>query len=163
MASDGSSREIVVLFTDVPATLRALRTATQFARCLDTQIRVLVPQFVPYPLAVDQPPAAPAILGRRFHALVTTAQSSTHAVSIVAEVVLCRDLWDALEVRLRPHSVIVVGRRSGWWPKPEDRLAGKLRAAGHHVVRAAPQKGNQRWTSSTSLSALCSSLFAGRW
>ncbi|MFN7934722.1 MAG: hypothetical protein U0R19_15435 [Bryobacteraceae bacterium] len=166
MSSAGWSREIVVLFTDVPATLRALRTATQFAQSLDTQVRLLAPQCVPYPLALDRPPVVGGTLERRFHALVAAEPcqaAPTQAITVVAEVVLCRDLWDALEARLRPHSVIVVGRRSGWWPKPEDRIAGKLRAAGHHVVRTAAQKGTQRWTSSTSLPAFFSSLFAGRW
>ncbi|MBS1826817.1 MAG: hypothetical protein JST93_15980 [Acidobacteria bacterium] len=161
MSSNREGMEVVVLFTDVPATLPALRTAQQFAQGPDTRIRVLMPQLVPYPLAVDKPAAAPETMERQFHALVSTAQMT--GACIMAEIVLCRELWDALQARLRPHAVVVVGRRSGWWPKPEDRLAGRLRAAGHHVVRTAAAKGTKRWTFSTSPLAYFSSLFAGLW
>jgi hypothetical protein len=42
--------------------------------------------------------------------------------------------------RLAPRSVVVIGKRSRRWPKPENRLAHKLRATGHHVVRTTFHK-----------------------
>jgi hypothetical protein len=73
-------------------------------------------------------------------------------VETVAEILLCRDPFSALEEKLPSNSVVVIGKRNGWWPQREDRLAKRLRAAGHHVVRAAtamearlPQFGWRAW------------------
>ena len=46
--------EVVVLFTDVQGTLRALKTAAELARNLNGRIRLLAPQVVPYPLVAGQ-------------------------------------------------------------------------------------------------------------
>lgn len=161
-----SGLEVVVLFTGVPATLLALRTAAQLAQGLHARIRLLAPQCVPYPLPLNKPPVSSEAMERRLQRLAMRSQlelATAPAVSVSVEIVYCREVWDAVEARVRPQSVIVVGRRGGWWPKAEDRVAGKLRTAGHHVVRTAVQKGTHRWTFSTSLSAFFSSLFVGRW
>ena len=133
--STGTEMDVVVLFTDVPSTLRALRTAGQLARGLTARIRLLVLRCVPYPLPVEDPPVDVNFLGICSRQLVDQCEVDT-----TAEVCLCRDQWDALQSRLAPHSVVVIGKRSRWWPRLEDRLAKKLRAAGHHVVRTSLQK-----------------------
>jgi hypothetical protein len=59
---DTVSREalwVTVLFTSVPATLRALQTAGQLASKLGACVRILVPQVVPY--AALTPAAIPRI------------------------------------------------------------------------------------------------------
>lgn len=129
--------EIVVLFTDVPATLAALRTAAQLASGLFSRIRLLALHCVPYPLPLDKPTVDLRFLGQRFR---TVAEN--HSVETFVDVRLCRDTWETLRTMLAPQSVIVIGRRTGWWPRSEDGLAKRLRADGHHVIRTSFHKEN---------------------
>ncbi len=138
--------EVHVLYTGLPSTLGALRTAAQLAQGLGSRIRLLALETVPYQLPLDRPERDLAFLQRRFRALVESSgvQTTGASVEATAEIVLCRSDWEGLEKRLARHSVIVIGRatshwwtRSGWWWTSEDRLAHRLRAAGHHVVRTS--------------------------
>jgi hypothetical protein len=135
--------EVVVLFTDIPSTLSALRTAAQLAQGMTARIRILVLQCVPYPLPLDQPQKNLHFLDRRFRTLVDSCavETESRSVETTAEIVLCRDSWEALQKTLGRGSVVVIGKRSRWWPRPEDRLAKKLRATGHHVVRTSIHQG----------------------
>lgn len=131
--------EVHVLFTDVPATLGALRTAAQLAQGLTARIRLLLVETIPFPRPLDSPARDVRFLERQFRTLVDSYPGETFGRSVVtvAEIVLCRDRWDALHRKLPQNSVIVIGKRSGWWPQSADRLAKKLRLAGHHVVRTS--------------------------
>ena len=101
--------EITVLFTDVPSTLAALRTAAQLSQGLATRIRLLVLQPVPYPLPLDAPHVDLRFYGRRFRTLVERS-----AVDTVIDVQLCRDTTETLRHRLAPGSGVVIGKR----PRP---------------------------------------------
>ncbi|MFN7919132.1 MAG: hypothetical protein U0Q16_03495 [Bryobacteraceae bacterium] len=132
--------EIVVLYTGPRSTRAALRTACQCAEGLSARIRLLAFQPVPWALPLDQPPA-----GKQFSELMLrelleecAAEASGHLqgpVEFRGENRLCRETWFALSRLLHPQSVVVIGTRTRWWPKPEDGLARRLRRAGHHVVR----------------------------
>jgi hypothetical protein len=37
---------------------------------------------------------------------------------------------------LKPGSIVVIGARQSWWPTAEQRMAAKLRKAGHFVIFA---------------------------
>jgi hypothetical protein len=39
-----------------------------------------------------------------------------------------------LESALKPHSLVVLAAKSGWWPTAEKRLAKRLEHLGHQVV-----------------------------
>lgn len=65
--------EVVVLFTTVPATLFALRSAAKLADGLSARIRLVVPHVVPYPLAIDEPAIHPCVLSRRLCAMAHQA------------------------------------------------------------------------------------------
>lgn len=129
--------EVFMLFTDIASTLRALRTAAQLAQGLATRIRLLLLETVPYPLALDEPRRNLGYLGRQFRTLVDDyrTESAGRPVEPIAEIVLCRDAWEGLRMKLPRSSLVVIGNRSRWWPHMEDGLARKLRAAGHHVIR----------------------------
>lgn len=131
--------EVFVLFTDIPATLAALRTAAQLAHGLAASIRLLVLQIVPYPLPLTEPPRNLRFLAGRFRTVVDSCsfETASRSVDTTAGIVLCRDACDALNTRLGQSAVVVIGRRSRWWPHREDRWARHLRAAGHHVVRTS--------------------------
>jgi hypothetical protein len=133
--------EVFVLFTDIPSTLAALRTAAQLAHGLSARIRLLALHCVPYPLPLDKPSISVQFLGQRFRTLTESCtRSGSHPVETIADIRLCRDSWEALRSALAPGSVVVIGKRSGWWPKKEDGWARKLRDAGHHVVRTCSKK-----------------------
>lgn len=136
--------EVFVLFTDVHSTLSALRTAAQLADGLCARIRLLVLQCVPYPLPLDKPSVSLHFLGQRFRTLAESCHraSHKHEIETFADIRFCRDPWQSLQSVLAPQSVVVIGKRSRWWPMIEDRLARKLRAVGHHVVRTSIQKDN---------------------
>jgi hypothetical protein len=135
--------EVIVLFTDIASTLCALRTAGELAQGLAGRIRLLGLQRVPYPLPLEEPPVALPFLDRCFRRLFGSCleEAGGHGVDMIADIRLCRDAWETLRTGLAPHSVVVIGKRTRWWPEPEDRLARKLRAAGHHVVRTSAHKG----------------------
>ena len=130
--SHGSRLVVVVIFTDVPSTLAAMKTAAQLAAGLGGRIRLLAMQYVPYPLPLDEPSVNVPFLRERIYRLLESCAAETWSsqVDTVADVCLCRDACDTLPSLLAPQSVVVIGKRSRWWPKPEDRLARELRKKG---------------------------------
>jgi len=124
-----STLEVTVVFTQVEATLRALKTAAELAHNLNGRIRVLVPQVVPYPLPLDRP-AVPSEFNRsRFQTLASQGSIDTRV-----ELCLCRDRDDALRQALEPEALVVIGVRRSWWPTAEKALVRKLRRKGYHVI-----------------------------
>ena len=118
-----------MVFTDARSTLRALKTAGSLARGLGAHIRLLVPHIVPFPIPLEERLVGTAFLERRFCTLFGGVKVDTRV-----DVRLCRTRWQMLQRVLEPGSVVVLGGRCRWWPTAENRLARKLRAAGHHVV-----------------------------
>ena len=140
--SHGSRLEVVVLFTDVPSTIAALETAAQLAKGLCGRIRLLAAHHVPYPLPLDEPSVNVPLLKKRIQWILESCaeEAWNSQVDTVAEVCLCRDARETVPALLAPQSVVVIGTRSRWWPKPEDWLAKKLRKLGHNVVRTGYRK-----------------------
>jgi hypothetical protein len=127
--SVGAALDVVVLFTDVPATLKALKTAAELAHNLNGRIRLLAPQVVPYPLPLESPPVSKEFSQRRFQTLVSDGSIDTRV-----ELCLCRNRDEALCQALEPEALVVLGLRRSWWPTRELALARKLRRKGHHVI-----------------------------
>jgi hypothetical protein len=121
--------DVVVLFTTIPGTLEALRSAADLAHGLRARIRLLVPHVVAYPLPLDQPAVQLSVLVRRFIAISQHAEAET-----TIDIRLCRDPWDAIREALSAPSIVVLGGRRRWWPTREDSMARRLRSEGHHVV-----------------------------
>jgi hypothetical protein len=121
--------DVTVVFTSVDLTLRALKQAGALAERLESRITLVVPQVVPYPLPLTSPPVLLDFNERRFSVL-----ASQSPVETTVCIYLCRDRWDALQLALKPRSLVVIGGRKGWWALPEKRLARQLRRAGHEVV-----------------------------
>lgn len=124
-----SKLNIAVIFTAVESTLAALKHAGVLASNLGARISLVVPQVVPYPLPLNNPPVSLGFNERRFR--VITGQSR---VETKVAVYLCRDRMKTLKAVLKPHSLVVVGGRKTWWPTSEKRLAAGLRRAGHEVI-----------------------------
>jgi hypothetical protein len=124
-----SALEVTVVFTKVPATLRALKTAAELAHNLNGRIRLLVPQVVPYPLPLERPAIPAGFHGKRLQTLASQGSVDTRV-----EVWLCRDRYDALCQALGPEALVVMGARPSWWPTAEKALVRKLRRRGHEVI-----------------------------
>ena len=120
---------ISVVFTSVEATLSALKEAGALATRLGAQITLLVPQVVPYPLALETPPVLIEFNERRFRPI-----ASQSPVETTVRIYLCRDGLETLMSVLSPGSIVVIGGKKRWWPTRERRLAGQLRRAGHEVI-----------------------------
>ena len=94
---------------------------------LGARIRIIVPQVVPFPLPLSDPPIKPEFTGNRIRAML-----SQYPVDV--EVCLCREKLTAPISVLKPHSLILIGGRTRFWPTEEYRLARGLRQRGHEVV-----------------------------
>lgn len=133
-AAEVDSRlNISIIFTSVDATLGALKEARsllgQQAGSLGGHITLIVPQIVPYPLPLTSPPILMDFNERRLRVIANNCRIDTRVC-----IYLCRDLLETLKSVLKPHSVVIVGSRKRWWPTAEQRLAAKLRSAGHEVI-----------------------------
>jgi hypothetical protein len=126
-----SMLNIAVVFTSIESTLSALRRAGSLASRLHACITLIVPQVVPYPLPIGSPAVPPDFTERRFRVI-----AGESPVRTAVQVYLCRDRAEALQAVLKPHSLVVIGGRSTWWPTWEKRLARRLRRSGHEVVFA---------------------------
>jgi hypothetical protein len=123
---------VYVLAVGSVSTRAALMAAIPLSKGMRARLVVLVPQVVPYPLPVDQPPEATEFIHRRFRSLVQELEGDAEIV-----VHLCRTPNDVVQA-IPPDSTVVVGGRSRYvWPTREERLSRHLIRLGHHVVFAA--------------------------
>jgi len=121
--------EVVVLHTTTNATLRALRTAARLAEGLAARIRLLVIETVPYPLPLNTPQVPVEFTQRHFRTVAADTSIDTQV-----DIRLCRDKTQMLEAALKPHSLVVMAAKIGWWPSAEKRLVKRLERIGHQVV-----------------------------
>jgi hypothetical protein len=120
---------ISVVFTSVESTLAALKEAGGLANSLGARITLVVPQVVPYPLALETPPVLIDFNEKRFRTI-----ASQSPVETTVQIYLCRDGLETLQNVLNPGSIVVIGGHKRWWPTREKKLARQLRRAGHEVV-----------------------------
>ncbi len=121
--------DITVLFTSVELTVAALRRAGELASRLNGRVTLVVPQLVPYPLPLASPPVLVEFNERRFRVIAAESPVETSV-----QIYLCRDQYETIQSVLAPRSLVVLGVRPRWWPTAEQRLAARLRRAGHEVV-----------------------------
>ncbi|HYM13917.1 MAG TPA: hypothetical protein VEU62_24480 [Bryobacterales bacterium] len=126
---DESGLNIAVVFTSVESTLVALKKAGALASPLGARITLVVPQCVPYPLPLESPPVLLDFNERRFRSIALESPVETRV-----HIYLCRERLELLLMVLKPHSVVVLGGRRRWWRTPEEKLAKRLRRAGHEVI-----------------------------
>jgi hypothetical protein len=121
--------EVVVVFTDAAGTLAALKNAEGLAQRLDAHLRLLVPYEVPYVLPLAKPPVPVEFLEGQIRELAAKIN-----LDVAAQVYLCRDKKRALDILMKPHSLVVVGGKKRWWPTAAQSLAQSLEARGHQVI-----------------------------
>jgi hypothetical protein len=123
--------ELAVVFTSFDATVAAVKMAGALARGLAAHITLLVPQVVPYPLSLEDPPLVLDFIRQRLGEI-----ASDSPVDTTIRHYFCRDRIVALAAVLRPGSIVVIGGRKKWWPTREKTLARRLRQFGHEVIVA---------------------------
>lgn len=129
---DGDEPEglpVTVVLTTVRATLFALERAGQLAAQLGARIRILAPQVVPFPLALDCPDVESSFKFRHFRTLCDSG-----AIETEIDVCLCRDAVQGVVQSLCPGTIVLLGGRTRWWRRREMRLAKAIEAAGHDVI-----------------------------
>lgn len=129
---DAGFLKVNVICTHLDETLAALRAAGRLACNLHAEIDLLVPHVVPYPLDLRHPPVSGDFLTRRFQTLADGQKVPTSV-----NVILCRERESAWKQALKPHSLVVIGRRKHWWKPGDSRLARALRRQGHEVISVA--------------------------
>ena len=121
-----------IVATQFKGTRTALEAAIPLAIGSHARLKVLVPQIVPYPLPLDQPPEQAPFAAKRYCSLL-------HQLHAEAEVRLCfcRHLDDVILQMLPAHATVVLGGPAGTWrASREERLARRLTHLGHRVVFA---------------------------
>ena len=123
--------EVVVVFTDAVGTVAALRNAEGLAQQLDAHLRLLVPYEVPYALPLAKPPVPVEFLEGQIRNMAGKIN-----LDVAAQVYLCRDKKRALDILMKPHSLVVIGGKKRWWPTSAQKLAQHLQKCGHNVIFA---------------------------
>ncbi len=119
-----------VVFTTRRATGSALGYAKDLSAGLDAALAVIVPQTVPFALALDPPPVS----------LASTCQCLCElAASVGARprlyICLCRDPLEALWRMLPLGALAVFGVPKHPWTFRHERLARALRRGGREVIQ----------------------------
>ena len=126
---------ISVVFTNFEDTKQALRAAAYLSFGLRADIDLVLPEIVPYPLPLINPPVPPGFTLRQLMDLARQAevQPSIH-------VYLCRDKVQTLLQVLDRQSVVVLGSKTRWFPTKPIILARALRKRGHQVIMVKCRK-----------------------
>ncbi len=133
---ESARMEVAVIYAGMNQTLAALRAAARLAQGLVTRIRLIVPQPIPFPAQLDEPPVRKDFAERQFRTLAEKSGIETHV-----EIRLCRE-WETGAIDgLKPGCIVIMGARMRWWPGArERRLARALRKGGHQVLLVLANK-----------------------
>ena len=134
-----ATRPLHVIATSCAGTLTALETARHIAVERRTPVVLLVPRVVSFTRSLDQPDEDPVAIAESYRTIVDQS-----GIAANVRVCFCREPHDVFgRLLIDDADVVVGGPRGRWWPSPEERLARRLTAEGHHVtfadVEAAPR------------------------
>ena len=122
---------VYVLFTSIDDTMDAVRVADGLARAMDVPLTLVHFRTIPYALPVDRPTGLSPVETQWF-----AERLRAEGLAVRVRVYLCRNERQTIPWAFKPHSLIVLAGRQGWWPGAGDaqRLRRLLEAAGHFVV-----------------------------
>ena len=112
--------EINVVFTSADSTRQTINTAARLAADLGVRVRLIVPQVVPYPIPLDNPPVPDEFSAEKFRQIAADA-----GVESEVDIRYCRDRTVMLKETLKPGAIVVMA---------DNRLASKLRSNRNHVL-----------------------------
>ena len=130
-AGSDSYLRIAVVFTDFEETGTALKAAAKLSLGLRAAIDLIVPQVVPFPLPLAEPPVPTSFTLRRLDDLASAANVEPDIL-----VYLCRDVIQTLAHVLKTYSVIMVGSKKRRLAAKPKHLAKALRRKGLPVILA---------------------------
>jgi hypothetical protein len=121
---------IHVLATTFEGTRAALSAAVPLARGSGCRLIVIVPQVVPYAVALEHPVNSTQFMMRHYCDLVPEFDGDAQL-----RLCVCRRIDDVVRQLLPPSATVVVGGRArGWLPSEEMKLVGRLAELGHHAL-----------------------------
>lgn len=121
--------EVAVLFLKMQGTLEALEMAASLAKGLHASFRMIVLREVPYSLPLTKPSVSNEFAERQFCDFVSNLR-----FEVKVDIYLCRNRNKDLLQILKPHSLVILCTKKGWWPTPEKKLANHLKEHGHQVL-----------------------------
>jgi hypothetical protein len=117
--------DLVTPFTTPELTRAAIAVAERLGRDLRAAIRLVKLQVVPY--AVESSTVPLSFLKAQMGAFRSTLPLHPH-------IIFTRDSEADLLRALHTDSIVILASKSRPWPTPIERMALKLRRAGHRVV-----------------------------
>ena len=66
---------------------------------------------------------------------ISAATDAHPEIDIAAHICLCRDKCRTVQLKQKPHSIMILGGRKSW-RSVEQKLASVLNKDGHHVIFA---------------------------
>ena len=132
LARSTAPLDLVLPFTTPRLTESALRAAHRLGAGLDTVVRVVKVQVVPFPLDLRYSPVPVDFLEAQMRSLCGERDAM--------EIRLAREFEDGLRGTLRYRSMVVLATGKRPWKTRTERLAESLRHAGYTVVMV-PESG----------------------
>ena len=117
--------DLVVPFTTPRLTEAALHAASRLSAGLESAIRVVRIQIVPFPLDLNQPPVPVEFLEEQLHSLCG---------EVATEICFARDFEQGLRRVLRYRSMVVLASKQRPWRSRTQKLAESLKKSGYTVV-----------------------------
>jgi hypothetical protein len=118
-----------VPYTRPDLTRVALAKAFVLTEKLAARIILLAVQVVPYPLPLERPDVAPALIENKLKAIAGEVDAP-----VEVRLLFARDAATAIQDTLPADSLVVLATRKSWWPTAEAKLARSLGRAGHSVA-----------------------------
>jgi hypothetical protein len=129
----GTQLDLVVPYTTPELTEAALRAAERLGAGLDSTVRLVRVQVVPFPLDLRHSPVPVEFL---------EAQMKSLAGDTPVEIRFAREKESGLLGTLRFRSLVVLASKKRPWRTRTERLADSLRLAGYTVVMVNEEKDN---------------------
>jgi len=125
----GTQLDLVVPYTTPALTQTALRAAGRLGAGLDSAIRLVKVQVVPFPLDLRHSPVPVEFL-----------EAQLEKFGVPSEIRLAREMEQGLRSTLRYKSLVVLASKKRPWRTRSERLAASLRHAGYTVVMVEENK-----------------------
>jgi hypothetical protein len=126
----GAQLDLVVPYTTPELTQTALRAANRLGAGLDSAIRLVKVQVVPFPLDLRHSPVPLEFLEAQLKSLCGEAAGS----GLTSEIRFAREVGQGLRGALRYKSMVVLASKKRPWRTRTERLADSLRHAGYTVI-----------------------------
>ncbi len=125
--------EVCVLFTSPDETLSALRVASDLARLVGGEIRLIDFRVVPMGAPIDSPSGRSRIEADAFLDRIRAA-----GLDVRVNVYVCRNAREVIPRVFARQSIVVIGGRRHHWPTRAERWRRQLERRGHYVLFVDP-------------------------